>query len=105
MPNYAFIENNVIVNIIIAEDLEVAQSVTDKEVALCDDGKMVMGADLFEGQWRLPKPFPSWSWENGDWVAPVLPPEPRDCYSWNEESGQWEQKPGEIITWKINEAS
>jgi hypothetical protein len=101
MLNYAIIENNTIINIIVAETIEIAESVTGKTALLCDEPNMAIGSDLFENKWRLPKPFESWVWNNDDWVAPVLPPEPKDCYSWNEDLQEWEQKEGALIASKI----
>jgi hypothetical protein len=35
------------------------------------------------------QPFPSWTWENNQWIAPH--PKPAGPYLWNEPSQQWEQ--------------
>lgn len=105
MPNFAIIENDTIINIVVAESIEVVKSVTSQTALLCDNENMVMGADLFNGVWRLPKPFASWTWNGEKWVAPVLPPVPVECYDWNEELKQWEQKEGALIAYKINQIS
>lgn len=36
---------------------------------------------------RPEKPYASWVWEEGQWVAPL--PKPEGFYGWDEESGQW----------------
>jgi hypothetical protein len=101
MTNYAIIENGTITNIVVAESIENVESVTSKTVVLCNDEKMQIGSDLFEGNWRLPKPFASWIWDGQNWTAPVVAPEPKECYDWNEETGNWEQKEGNLIASKI----
>jgi hypothetical protein len=35
------------------------------------------------------QPFPSWTWENNQWIAPH--PKPVGPYLWNETSQQWDQ--------------
>lgn len=36
-----------------------------------------------------PQPYPSWIWEDGDWVAPVPYPDESQEYEWDEEGQQW----------------
>lgn len=38
---------------------------------------------------RPEQPFPSWTWQGGMWVAPVLYPEDGGMYAWDEESLSW----------------
>ena len=43
------------------------------------------------GTWveaQMPKPYPSWSWVDGEgWVAPK--PKPEGDYYWDEDAGEW----------------
>ena len=39
---------------------------------------------------RPEKPYPSWTWSNGQWNAPVSYPEDGSRYDWNEENLNWE---------------
>ena len=39
------------------------------------------------GSLRPPSPYPSWSWDGGEWVAPV--PKPDGDYSWDEGAQEW----------------
>jgi hypothetical protein len=38
---------------------------------------------------RPERPYPSWSWLNGQWNAPILRPADNKNYLWNEERQQW----------------
>lgn len=38
---------------------------------------------------RPPSPFPSWVWEEGEWVAPVPYPEDGGAYRWDEDGQGW----------------
>lgn len=36
---------------------------------------------------RPPSPFPSWSWDGGEWVAPVAAPD--EPTTWDEDAQAW----------------
>jgi hypothetical protein len=38
---------------------------------------------------RSEQPYPSWSWLNGQWNAPISRPVDDKNYLWNEETQQW----------------
>ena len=40
---------------------------------------------------RPDKPFPSWTWSDGQWNAPVAYPDDGSRYDWNEENLNWEE--------------
>lgn len=42
---------------------------------------------------RPAQPFPSWSWQDGEWVPPVPYPDTGSMFEWNEDSQQWELVP------------
>jgi hypothetical protein len=44
--------------------------------------------------YRPPKPFPSWSWNNDTWKAPVEKPT-EGLHTWNEETKSWDLVPTE----------
>lgn len=56
MNNYAIIENNQVVNVIVADSLEVAQQSTNKEV-LETTGQPWIGWIRVDGQWVKPQPI------------------------------------------------
>ena len=39
---------------------------------------------------RPEQPYPSWTWSNGKWNAPVSYPEGEGLYDWNEDNLNWE---------------
>lgn len=39
---------------------------------------------------RPEQPYPSWTWSNGQWNAPVSYPEGEGLYDWNEDNLNWE---------------
>ena len=40
---------------------------------------------------RPDKPYPSWTWSNGQWNAPVAYPDDGSRYDWNEANHNWEE--------------
>lgn len=43
-----------------------------------------------------PQPYPSWTWDGSDWIAPVAHPDNGKFYVWNEEQQNWEEWNGEV---------
>lgn len=93
MPNYGLIENNKIVNIIVAESLEIAESVTQKSAILIDETELGIDSEFIDGYWTPIKPYPSWVWNGEAWESPV--PKPTDdgvsLYNWSEEDKEWKE--------------
>jgi hypothetical protein len=56
MPNYAIIENDKVLNVIVADSAELAAELTGKEVVEATDGLWI-----------------DWTRTNGAWSAPVEP--------------------------------
>lgn len=48
--------------------------------------------ERINGEWVPPRPYPSWSWDGDDWVAPVPKPTPGE-WTWNEETQEWVEVP------------
>ena len=47
-----------------------------------------------ETTWTIPRPaqpFPSWTWEDGRWTAPIPHPDDGEDYEWGEDEGVWVQ--------------
>lgn len=38
---------------------------------------------------RPPQPYPSWTWLDGAWTAPVAYPDGEGWYSWDEDEQAW----------------
>ena len=59
MPNYFIIDNNKIINIILAESQEIAETVTGMsavEATIDRDPNMQINSTLIDGVWVLPEP-------------------------------------------------
>ena len=87
MSNYAEIVNNIVVNVIVA-DQEFIATQTDKNYVLCTDGGI--GWTYNGTTFIAPQPYPSWVLDsNNVWQPPVpQPPAPPHTY-WNEETQSW----------------
>lgn len=91
MPNYAVYENNIIVNVIFAENKETAEAVTGM-IAIETEGTPWINWILVNDQWIDPStsPYPSWVLdENGEWQAPVPMPSDEFEYEWDENLLNW----------------
>jgi hypothetical protein len=93
---FAVIENNKVVNTIVADSKEIAESLTEKECVEYNENNLAhVGGDYSEGYFYIPQPFPSWTKENGQWISPT--PKPEDdlensiFYGWNEETLSWDE--------------
>lgn len=97
MANYAVIDNQKVINVIVADSIEVAEEITGKtcieyteEVPLGIDWYWNDTADTY----IMPAPFSSWAYnyELKVWEAPTPMPtlsEGQYC-NWNEETTSWE---------------
>lgn len=54
-------------------------------------GPAYIGGDKFKGKFRLPQPYPSWTFDEQSWTwnAPVPYPQDNALYVWDEEQGSW----------------
>ena len=91
MSNYAMYESDTIINIIVAESKDLAESITGLKAIEIIDNRPLMGWELFEGVWRSQKPFDSWTWNGEDWEAPIPMPNDGNKYFWDEQSLSWIQ--------------
>jgi hypothetical protein len=58
MTNYLVIENDTIVNIIVADTLQIAEEVTGKEVAESTSDEIGIGWSRSNGEWAKPEIMP-----------------------------------------------
>ena len=49
-----------------------------------------VGGDYVNGYFYPPKPYPSWTRNNGNWIPPVAKPEDDNMYKWNEQTLSWD---------------
>lgn len=64
-----------------------------KDIILATEetGPAYIGGDILKGRFRMAKPFPSWTWDEGSWAwtAPVPYPEGRNVHVWDESTLSW----------------
>jgi hypothetical protein len=89
MADFAIVNNGVVVNVIVADDEEIAEAVTGLDVLPVVGGVPGMGWTFEAEGWRQPAPFPSWEWDGSAWVAPIPYPSDGAAYAWDEEGGAW----------------
>jgi hypothetical protein len=56
-----------------------------------------VGGDYVDGYFYPPKPYPSWTRNNGNWISPIEKPlltqeqiDNKNYYSWNEQTLSWD---------------
>lgn len=93
MSNYAKIENNVVVNVIVCDDSNIS-SINGQHIKITDStGHPLVGSTWNENlnKFKLPSPWPSWQFDEtaGAWISPAGEnPDPATKY-WDEDSLSW----------------
>jgi hypothetical protein len=98
MANFAVIENNTVVNLIVADTKEIAETVTNLEcIEYPDTSDIAIGNEFSEEfQWYVSnKPASSWifDFEKKCWAPPIEKPSDGKNYGWNENSQIWVEIP------------
>jgi len=95
MPNYAIIQDNRVINVIVAESKEFAEELTNATAVEVIDG-VATGIDwVWDGvkfirPYVLPQPCPSWTLdETNTWQPPIPMPTDREGYLWNTQTLSW----------------
>ena len=95
MKNFAVMEENTVINIILADSKEDAETLSNKECIDISDTFVDIGYVFIEEKNILvkPKPYPSYILNDSNiWQSPVAKPDTQEfTYSWNEEELIWEQ--------------
>lgn len=101
MTNYIYAiigDDEIVENIIAADDsnfIDVLRLMIPeaKDIILVTEETFpaYIGGDVVDGKFRMPKPFPSWTWssELWKWVAPVPYPEGDSGFTWDEDTLSW----------------
>ncbi len=94
--NIAIIENGIVVNTIVCESIELAESITGLtavEYTAEDPAGIDWTYNSTTEEFRSPQPFPSWIYneEIKQWEAPVEYPRDDKNYLWKESSLSWEE--------------
>lgn len=90
--NFAIIENDTVVNVIVCDSLELAKSLTGtEEIIDADEHKAYMGHIKINGLWFPPSPYPSWILDTDSrvWNPPVPIPLDEKSYKWDEGTLSW----------------
>ena len=100
MNYYAWIKDNKVVNIMVAEllsgsDISSIRELhsVDNVMLLNDNTSTYIGADYSPTKGFIPlKPAPSWSWNNSTnkWEAPTPKPTDGKLYQWDETTQTWD---------------
>ena len=95
MANYAVIDNETVINTIVADSLEVAQEVTGQTcIEYTDEAPLGVNWywDSTADAYIIPAPHASWAYnyELKTWEAPTpMPTEEGKGYNWDEETTSW----------------
>ena len=82
-------ENNVVINVIVADQEFIDGLPNSAEYVLLTDGGIGWTYDSATGNFISPQPFPSWTLDsNNVWQAPT--PKPDGNYNWNEDTQTWQ---------------
>jgi hypothetical protein len=93
MTIFAVIQDDLVVNNIIAESKEIAETLTG---SLCVQIENVLvaeiGSSYLNNEFIGKRPYPSWTHDQvlNEWVAPVEKPDDENIYVWSEENLAWE---------------
>lgn len=82
----AKIENNTVTQVIVGTPEWAAERLGGEWLG--SETKVGVGWEVFEGAFRVPAPFPSWTWDGTTWQPPVAQPEEGE-WIWDEESQAW----------------
>lgn len=88
MSNFAVLDGELVINVVIADSKEIAEEVTGMTCVEFTTENAEPGGTYSNGVFIKRKPYPSWILdENNDWQAPVAIPVEEGVhveYQWNE---------------------
>ena len=85
MMNYAHIQNNIVVNVVVADAEWVdAQS---GDFVLIGNLNVEIGSSYENGVFVSPQPYPSWVRDGNSWKAPQTQPD--GVHAWDESTLSW----------------
>jgi len=94
MGTFAAIENNIVLNRIVAESKAIAEEITGATCVEYTTELVEVGGTYLNGKFVRRKPYDSWVTDgDASWLPPVDPPaedlENPKHYTWNEETISW----------------
>lgn len=98
--NIAFINDDVVVNVAVFAEDATEELINDIRIANDADlaintepyGEVGIGFTWHGDHFRPPQPYPSWTWDDTQWVAPVPMPS-EGLYTWDEATLSWVEIP------------
>lgn len=95
MKNFAVIEDNKIVNVIVCDALVIAQALLPDLFLLEESettGKAIIGGSVLGERFIAPQPYESWTLNQTtfEWDSPVPYPSDELSYVWNETTLTWD---------------
>ena len=94
--NYAFIKNNLVINIGIfdnpsSELINTFKIEHNVDIIILANEKTVIGGTYDGSKFWLPQPYPSWikNEELNEWEPPVPYPQDGEYYIWDENTTSW----------------
>lgn len=97
MANYAVIDNEKVVNVVVADSIETAEQVTGKTcIEYTEEAPLGVNWywDATADAYIMPAPYASWIYNYGlkVWEAPTPMPTPEEGkgYNWNEGTTSWD---------------
>jgi hypothetical protein len=89
--NYAVISDGVVVNLIVAESKELAETATGKTCILSTDENPAHVGGTHDGtSFIAPPPYPSWILNSDkEWTAPTPMPMDEGTVTWDEKTLSW----------------
>jgi hypothetical protein len=96
MSNFAIIENGIVVDVIICENKEIAQSITNKECVEYPDDDLIGIGYIWNNAYNRylgDSPHPLWEWNQNEkrWQAPFEKPNEDKLYRWSDSLQNWEE--------------
>lgn len=93
MLNFAVMDNDKVLNTIVAESKEIAEQVTGRTCIEYTSEDRAEPGGTFDGtSFTHRQPFPSWVLnEDRYWVAPVAKPDAGGDWEWDEGTLQWKE--------------
>jgi hypothetical protein len=90
MANFAVIDDQNVLNVILADSKTIAEEVTGKTCIEFTNEPAVPGGTYIDGVFFPKKPYPSWALGlDNRWKAPVEMPIDNNGYVWDEDTISW----------------
>ena len=90
MPNYAIHDGSTILNILVADSVEIAEEITGFN-AFETSGQPSIGWIFVNDEWLPPCPYRLWVWDSelNEWVPPIPMPDDGGTWIWDDTNGEW----------------